>query len=156
VKPVESTKRTAIRRSYVAAMALVLAALDLALARWPIELWRETTVFNGQFAVLGVIGGPLELATIAATAWFAWTLRGQGGFRIAAAACAAFLAALVAWLMLVAPANAILATWTPGPVPPGAEEVRLTWETGHITAAAIKLAGFVMLALAATHSSAAP
>jgi hypothetical protein len=83
VKPVEPTERTANRPSSVAAMALVLAALDLApspahaleapprLARWPIELWRETTVSNGQFAVLGVIGGPLTdvSGTCASVGW---------------------------------------------------------------------------------------
>lgn len=156
------------RASLVAPSALVIAALDLApslahaieapprLHQWSLELWREATVFNGQFAVLGILGGPLEIGTIALTGCYAWMLRGQAGFRPAVAAFAAFLLALVAWVVVVAPANAALATWAPGPVPPDAAAVRLNWESGHILAAAIKLAGFVLLVIASTSRSAAP
>ncbi|MGO4842599.1 DUF1772 domain-containing protein, partial [Rhizobiaceae sp. 2RAB30] len=40
-----------------------------------------------------------------------------------------------------------LGTWEPGPIPADFEEVRLRWETGHMAVAALKLGGFVSLAL---------
>jgi hypothetical protein len=49
--------------------------------------------------------------------------------------------------LLVAPANAELAAWVPGPIPENFDAVRLRWETGHMAVAAIKLVGFVMVAL---------
>jgi hypothetical protein len=66
-------------------------------------------------------------------------------FAIAAALL--YAGALAAWFLLVAPANAELATWTPGPVPENFDAVRLRWETGHMAVAALKLVGFVMVAL---------
>jgi hypothetical protein len=58
-----------------------------------------------------------------------------------------YSASLAAWVLLVAPANSELATWVPGPIPENFDAVRLRWETGHMAVAAIKLVGFVMVAL---------
>jgi hypothetical protein len=49
--------------------------------------------------------------------------------------------------LLVAPANTELATWVPGPIPENFDAIRLRWETDHMAVAAIKLVGFVMVAL---------
>jgi hypothetical protein len=145
-------------------LALVLGALDLApslahvleapprLWVWPLDLWREATVFNGQFAVFGLLGAPLELSAIVASAALAWSLRAKRGGRTAAFAAALFGLALVAWVGLVAPANAVLAGWTPGPLPPDAADTRLRWEAGHMVCAALKAAAFVLLAIAAART----
>ena len=67
---------------------------------------------------------------------------------MAAAASLAFLLALVAWFAMVAPANAILATWGDARLPTDADAVRWQWESGHVVRAAFKLGGIAMLALA--------
>ena len=113
-----------------AVVAVVIAALSLGLSFahvleapprlniWPPELWRETTVFNGQFKFFAVLGGPLDVAAVLAPAALAFALRGTRQTSLLFAAAALFYAvALALWFGLVAPANAIMATWTPGPVP---------------------------------------
>jgi hypothetical protein len=50
--------------------------------------------------------------------------------------------------LLVAPANAVLATWQTGPIPADFDVFRKRWETGHMIVAAFKLCGFVLLRLA--------
>jgi hypothetical protein len=141
--------------------ALVLTALSLGpsfahvleapprLLDWPPELWREATVFHGQFRVFGMLGGPLDGGAILVTAMLAWHLRGQRlGFRYAAAAAALLACSLATWLAWVAPANAVLATWRPGPIPEDFHMIRNRWETGHMVIAGLKLLGFTALALA--------
>lgn len=135
-------------------LALLLSALSLApsithvleapprLWHWSPELWRDATVFGGQFAFLGQVAGAVDMAAVMATATLALKLRGQGW---AIAAAVLFAAALSAWFWLVAPVNAVLATWQPGPVPPDFDAVRLRWETGHAAVAALKLGGYVAL-----------
>jgi hypothetical protein len=141
-------------------VALIMAALSLApsfahvleawprLTIWPPELWREATVFNAQFAVLGVLGAPLEGGVILATAWLSYVSRHDGSFRLALYAMLLFVLGLALWFAWVAPANAELATWTPGPVPADFDRVRLRWETGHMVIAAVKLVAFFLLAKA--------
>ncbi|RTL64609.1 MAG: DUF1772 domain-containing protein [Hyphomicrobiales bacterium] len=152
-------------RKTLAVAALIAGALDLApslahafealprLRWWSLDLWREATVFNGQFAVLGILGAPLEFGAIAAAGGLAWTMRREEGFRIACAACVGFALALVAWVVLVAPANAVLVTWHPGSLAADADAVRWQWEQGHLVAAAIKLVAFALLAWAAVKPS---
>ena len=141
------------------AATLVIAALSLASSwahileaaprlAWPLELWRETTVFNAQFAWFALIGGPIDIAAILATAVVAWLLRGRSGGRPAVLAAILYALALLAWFVIVSRANAELATWVPGPMPEDAGTVRRQWETGHITVGLMKLAGFGCLAWA--------
>lgn len=116
---------------------------------WSPQLWRETTVFNRQFALFGAIGGPLEAAAIACPAVLAWLLRDEGvAFACALAATACQAGALLAWLLRVRPANAVMQQWTPGPIAPDFARIRKRWETGHLAIAAIKLAGFTCAAAA--------
>jgi hypothetical protein len=56
----------------------------------------------------------------------------------------------------VAPANAVLATWQPGPIPPDFAAIRDRWETGHMAVAALKLLGFMATALAVVASGRRP
>jgi hypothetical protein len=141
-------------------IALVLCALSLGpsfahaleapprLNLWPPELWRETTVFRGQFAVFGLLGGPLDGGAVIVTAGLAWLTRGQGAaFRWALAAAVAFAASLAVWIVVVNGANHIMAGWRPGPLPADFQAVRTRWEGGHIAIAAIKALGFAALAV---------
>lgn len=116
------------------------------LTKWSPALWRETTVFNGQFLLFAVIGAPLDLAAILCPALLAWMLRGQAtALRFVLVATLLYAAALALWFGLVKPANDILATWTPGPIPENFEAVRLRWETGHMAVTAAKAFGFISL-----------
>ena len=147
---------------YLATIAsLVLAALSLgpsyahvleALPRltvWPAELWRDTTVFHRQFEWYALIGAPIDVAAIIAAVTLAFLVRDlRPTFRLAVAGAACLAVGLAAWFALVAPANAVLATWQPGPIPPDFDVIRMRWETGHMVVAAFKLCGFVLLCLA--------
>lgn len=147
-------------RALFPVLALVLGALSLApswahlleapprIGAWPPELWREATVFHGQFAYFALVGAPVDLLAILVAGILALTFRNGPGARTTGIAALLFLAALGVWLGVVAPANAVLATWRPGPLPADFAMVRDRWEYGHIAIAAIKLVAFASLALA--------
>ncbi|RVD32643.1 DUF1772 domain-containing protein, partial [Mesorhizobium sp. M8A.F.Ca.ET.023.02.2.1] len=69
-------------------------------------------------------------------------------FWFALAATLLYALSLVLWFVLVKPANNVLATWMPGPIPDDFEAMRLRWETGHMAVTAAKAAGFVSLVVA--------
>jgi hypothetical protein len=148
-------------RAGLAVLVLIVAALSLGpsfahvleapprLTTWSPELWRETTAFNGQFTLFATIGSPLDVGAILLAgifAWLVWRERPAGRFALAAAVL--FAAALAVWASIVAPTNAVLATWRPGPIPADFTGVRDQWEGGQIAVAGLKLAGFVLLTLA--------
>lgn len=115
--------------------------------RWPPELWRETTVFHGQYTLFGMIGGPLEIAAVGVTAWVATLAVRRGEVAIPAVTAALlFAAALIVWLLVVNRANGVMAAWRPGPLPADFAAVQRRWEIGHIVMAGLKLAGFAALA----------
>ncbi|MXP64996.1 DUF1772 domain-containing protein [Roseomonas sp. M0104] len=141
--------------------SLVVTALSLGLSfahvleapprllDWPPELWREATVFHGQFRLFGLLGGPLDGGAVLVTAALAIALRGRRpAFGYGLTGAALFAGSLVVWFAWVAPANGILATWRPGPIPADFEAVRSRWESGHMAVAGLKLLGFVAVALA--------
>lgn len=149
------------RHLILALATLLLAALSLApsfshvleavprLGTWSPELWRETTVFNRQFEFFALVGAPIDVAAIVATVILAFSLRAERRAIRYACAGAAFLAlGLVLWFAIVAPANAVLATWRPGPLPADFEQVRGRWEIGHMAVAGAKLLGFGLISLA--------
>lgn len=151
-----------MRLSVLRCLTLVIAALSLggsfahlleALPRltvWSPELWREATVFNGQYKLFGVLGGPLDGGSILLAAALAYAARKERpDFRFALAGTILYLAGLIVWLGVVAPVNAVLATWQPGPIPADFFALRNRWETGHIVIAVLKLAGFTALVLSA-------
>ena len=116
---------------------------------WSPELWRETTVFNGQFQLFATVGAPLDISAITLPAVLAFLLRGQRrAMWLAIATAVLFALSLALWATIVAPANAVLATWTPGPVPDDFEAIRDRWEYGHMCVAAAKAVGVAMLAAA--------
>ncbi|RWN53064.1 DUF1772 domain-containing protein [Mesorhizobium sp.] len=142
-------------------LAAVVAALSLGpsfahvlesaprLTKWSPSLWREATVFNAQFQLFAVIGAPLDLAAIGCPGLLAWMLRNdRPAFWYALAAAVLYAVSLAMWFALVKPANDILATWVPGPIPENFEAIRLRWETGHMMVAGFKAVGFVSLVAA--------
>lgn len=124
---------------------------------WSPQLWRQTTVFNQQFMFFAIIGAPLDLGAIFIGAIFAGVLRrDRPAFTLALAATLLYAISLATWFAVVAPANGVLATWSPGPVPANFSAIRMRWETGHIVMAGIKLAGLVCAVLAALSMRRAP
>lgn len=116
---------------------------------WSPDLWRETTVFNGQFALFAKVGAPLDIGAILASALLAYLLAAdRPAFWFALAGACLMAGALAAWFLIVAPANAVLATWQAGPIPPDFDAVRWRWETGQMVVAAIKLLGFAAICAA--------
>lgn len=116
---------------------------------WSPQLWRETTVFNGQFRLFAVVGAPIDIAAIlcpALLAYLLWPDRLASGYAMAATALFAF--ALAVWALRVAPANSVLAIWQPGqPIAADFNAIRWRWESGHMAVAALKFIGFVALML---------
>lgn len=142
--------------------ALFVTALSLApsyapmleapprLTRWSPELWREATVFGGQYQSFALIGGPMDVAAILVTAVVAYLVRDQRlAFWFALAGAMLFAVSMVCFLTIFQPANAVLATWTPGPVPDDFFAVRNRWETGHIVITVVEFFGFLAVALSA-------
>ncbi|GEO15189.1 DUF1772 domain-containing protein [Microvirga aerophila] len=146
--------------------ALVLSALSLGpsfahvleapprLMVWSPELWRDATVFNGQFRLFALVGAPIDLGAILAAAILAGVLRKEREpFRWALAGAVLLTLGLVVWFGWVAPANSVLATWVPGPIPDDFNAVRHRWETGHMAVAALKLIGFIAIVLSVVRTS---
>jgi hypothetical protein len=142
-------------------IALTLAALSLGpsfahvleavprLTVWPPELWRETTVFQRQFEWFALVGAPIDVAAIIVAFVLCYRLRRERSpFRFALTAALLLAGGLASWFAAVTPANAILATWKPGPIAADFEAVRTRWEIGHMLVAVLKLAGFAALATA--------
>ncbi|MCZ4089152.1 DUF1772 domain-containing protein [Sinorhizobium psoraleae] len=147
---------------YLTALAsLLLTALSLGpsfahvleapprLTVWSPELWREATVFNGQFELFARIGGPLDVAAILMAGLLTCLLaRERPAFWFALTGTCLLALGLMAWFTVVAPANAVLASWTPGPIPADFASIRLRWETGHMVVAAAKLLAFASISMA--------
>ena len=91
-------------------LTLVIAALSLGpsfahlleaaprLTVWSPELWRDATVFNGQYRLFGILGGPLDGGAILLAGALAYGLRKQAGFRLALAGAILYLVSLGVWL----------------------------------------------------------
>ena len=99
---------------------------------WPPELWREATVFNAQFILFAVIGAPIDILAILVPAGLAeFMLRGkQQQFALVLAATLIFALGLIIWFAIVATANSVLATWTPGPISPASKRSAVNGSSG--------------------------
>ena len=106
-------------------------------------------MFHRHFEWFALIGAPVDIAAIVAAFALAFLVRDRPAtYLLVVAPGAAFMAtALAAWFGIVAPANAVLATWKPGPIPPDFDIVRIRWESGHMVVAALKFCGLVLLCL---------
>jgi hypothetical protein len=112
------------------------------LTLWSPELWREATVFNGQFTYFAVVGAPLDVGAIVLGGIMAFLVRRRRpAFGLALAGTILYAAALGTWVSVVAPMNAILAQWEPGPLPVDFAAVRDRWEAGHMAITGIKVVG---------------
>ena len=154
---------------YVAkVVCLVLTALSLApsyahvlealprLTVWPPELWRDATVFHRQFEWYAWIGAPIDVVAIIAAFTLAFLVRGRrASFWLVVAGAACLATGLGVWFAIVAPANAVLATWQPGPIPADFDTIRTRWETGHMIVAALKFYGLILLCAAVARRSGA-
>jgi hypothetical protein len=101
----------------------------------PLDLYGR---INGAlYRYFAVIGGPLQILAIAATATLAWRARHQ---RTALVAAIATGLAFVSWLTIVQPVNAAISDGTAW-----SEQLRMRWEVGHAVGFALSLAGFVAL-----------
>src|SRR3546814_14671324 len=88
------------------------------------------------------------MATLLVTAIHAWRLRREKpAFRFAALGALLYLLSFVTLPLWVAPANSVLATWTPGYMAGNFEEVRARWQSGHMHIARIKLLAFLLIDL---------
>ena len=112
------------------------------LTGWPPELWREATVFHGQFAYFAIVGAPLDVGAIVLGAIMTVVVRRRRpAFWLAMAGTILFALSLATWISVVAPVNAILAQWVPGPIPHDFAAVRYRWEAGHIAISVVKTVG---------------
>jgi hypothetical protein len=112
------------------------------LTAWPPELWREATVFHGQFAYFAIVGAPLDVGAIVLGAIMTVMVRRRRpAVRLALTGTILFAVSLATWISVVAPANAVLAQWVPGPIPDDFAAVRYRWEAGHIAISTVKTAG---------------
>jgi hypothetical protein len=139
-------------------LTLVISALSLGpsfahvleayprLSLWEPALWRETTVFNGQYLLFAIVGAPLDIGAIVFSGILAYLSRDDRPARWWAALGALLAAAsLLVWFGVVAQANSILATWQPGPVAADFAAVQKQWEFGHMAVATLKLLSFASL-----------
>jgi hypothetical protein len=158
--------REALLRPWVV-LTLSLAALSLApsfahvleapprLYDWPAHLWIEATVRHGQFVLFRNIGAPLDIGAIVMAAILAVLLHRRAGFGWVLTGTALLILALIAWFVVVSPANEVLAGWGAGAVPTDFIPTRDRWEIGHMIVASLKALGFVALAVGATSLRAA-
>lgn len=133
------------------ALVVTLSALTLAhllelshRLAYDARLWAQLTSPDALYRYFGIIGGPLEVATVVAVTVLAMTVgyqRPAGRFALAAALL--HTAALGVWLGVVLPANAAA-----GEVASDWERWRVHWETGHAVSFGLLLLGFGALVLA--------
>lgn len=119
-------------------------------AGWDGLMWR--TVMETLYRDYATLGAVAELGAILA----AWALvvalwrRRQPGRRWAlAGALLVSFAFFGLWIGMIAPTNAVLATWTPATVPADWTRWRDSWELWHAVIAAVKALAFMTLAMGA-------
>ncbi len=138
-------------------IVIMLAALSLSVSvghlmelparlAWDQYLWVGATTQGGFFRLAGPLGVLLQVATLIGLIVFAVQARLSGGSGVAfIVAAALFGLGLLAWFLLVYPANVELASWVNGPVPATWTETRSRWEWGQGLNGILQLAGFVAL-----------
>jgi hypothetical protein len=138
------------------ALVVTLSALTLAhllelshRLAYDARLWAQLTSPDALYRYFGIIGGPLEVATVVAVTVLAMTVgyqRPAGRFALAAALL--HTAALGVWLGVVLPADIGSGDWSTGAVPSDWERWRVHWETGHTASFGLLLLGFGALVVA--------
>ncbi len=139
---------------------VMLAALSLSVAvghllqlparlAWDQYLWVGATVQGGFFGLSGPLGVLLQVVALIAMIVLAALARshGDGGFTLTTAAAVLFAIGLLAWWILVYPANVELAKWVNGPVPDDWASWRARWEWGEAANGLAQFVGFAALVL---------
>lgn len=145
------------RLLWIAAVVLVALTAGLTFARlleMPVELGYDTSMYvrlnDALYPHLSYVSAAVEVLAMLATAALALVERGTKRFRPALSAAVLMAGALVLWLAVVRPANAVFATWAPQSLPPHWHQWRLRWEMGQVGSVVLLSAAFVLLLVALT------
>ena len=135
--------------------ALLLAALAMgmhlahALELWPKVKWDPALYIAVQstlYKIFGIVGPLLEFGALIAVSLLAWRLRGRRrAFVLTFASACALGFALLAWALLVLPANGPLAEWAAAATrnpPPDWKRFRDQWQIGQAFIFLVHLGGF--------------
>lgn len=138
-------------------ITLLLAALGLVMGgahvlellpkmQYDAEMYAAVT--STLYRFFGLVGGPLQVASIVAALLLSYLVRGRPSFRLTLFGTLALVLSLVLWFTLVAPVNA---EWSrvivsaPESVPLAYQRLRPRWEYGHVAAFIAWLLGFSLL-----------
>lgn len=114
----------------------------------------------GLYLGFGTVGAAVEVAAVLGVAGLAFLVRRRRpASRLTLAAAAALGAALLLWWLRIAPANAVMAAWTPDTVPADWLRWRDQWEYTHAANFVLKLVALgalVASVLAETPTAAVP
>ena len=140
-------------------ITLLLAALGLVMGgahvlellpkiQYNAEMYAAVT--STLYRFFGLVGGPLQVASIVAALLLSYLVRGRSSFRLTLFGTLALVLSLVLWFTLVAPVNA---EWSrviesaPESVSLAYQRLRPRWEYGHVAAFIAWLIGFSLLLL---------
>ena len=107
-------------------------------------------VTHTLYRLFGSIGGPLEVAGLLFAIILCFLAPSyRFAYLLTVAATGLFAAALLLWILYVAPANAQFASWTSESIPADWIRVRNQWEHTHAVDAGLVFAGVSLLVYAA-------
>ena len=97
----------------------------------------------GLYIAFGTAGALIEVGAILAAAGLAFLVRERRpAFRLTLAGAICLASVLLIWWLLIAPANAVMAAWTPQTVPADWTRWREQWEYTHAANSVLKLIAF--------------
>jgi hypothetical protein len=138
-------------------LTLLLVAMSMALSfchlmemsvrvSWEPTLWMQTTNFGGLYYLFGSVGAVIDVSAIIAAVTLCFLARRRfPSFYFTIVGAALMAIGLAVWFTFVAPMSAIMATWTPNPVPTEFISIRNQWEYSHAIIALIKIGGLSAL-----------
>ncbi len=138
-------------------LALILAALTVGmklahlLELAPKLQWDASLYFPVQttlYRVFGVAGPVVDFGAIGCLLALTILLRGRMSFPLTTAALAGMVVSVAIWLVVVAPANGPLTSWTAArAVPPDWIYWRARWQFGQAACFVFDFAAFVVLSV---------
>ena len=138
-------------------ITLLLAALGLVmggahvlelLPKMQYEAEMYAAVTSTLYRYFGLVGGPLQIASVFAALVLSYLVRGRSSFHLTLLGTLGLVLSLALWFGLVAPVNA---EWlrviesAPNSVPSAYQQLRPRWEYGHVAAFIAWLFGFSLL-----------
>jgi predicted small integral membrane protein len=138
-------------------ITLLLAALGLVMGgahvlelppkmQYDAEMYAAVT--STLYRYFGLVGGPLQIASVFAALVLSYLVRGRSSFRLTLFGTLGLALSLALWFSLVAPVNA---EWlrviesAPNSVPTAYQQLRPRWEYGHVAAFIAWFFGFSLL-----------